>query len=270
VVGGVGFVFLAWLLVSIGHRKLLRVEVNQYGMFAVVGAFGRGKTYLATWLAYYLLHPDQSRQTRKWQPRRVFSNMPALKGQTECVSTWADVVRICRQYGYHQWTNPDGGFLLVLDEAHTWWDSAEVSRPVEIAEIVSQLRKLKVTVILTTQDWSFLPERLRKLCSGVWLAERSVKPGWHTYTSYDTPRGRVIPLAAKKMGRIRVKRQACVMEAYDTTEFVRGSALSALGEAHAVRQTERPDPKDRGARRAPAGRGRPIPKIVPRPVPEAV
>jgi hypothetical protein len=132
--------------------------------------------------------------------------------------TWEDLLHAANVYGY-----PNGpGFFCLLDEIHLWWESNEKKVPEDLAQMMSQLRKLKITLFITAQDWSFVPTRLRRLCFGVWVGKR-----WggnrHQYDLYDTPRSSTIPQAAKRIGRIRLRRKKHVMEAYDTKEFVTGA-----------------------------------------------
>lgn len=193
-VGAVGLAMFG--LGQVLHRGQGRRDFASPGMFAVVGRMGAGKTLLLAQAAL-----DAGRAGRP-----VYANFQVRGGTL--LADWQDVLAV-----------PEGS-LVLLDEVQLWWPSTAWQAPPEVLAWASQLRKRRLTLLWSSQDWSFVAKRLRLLTFGVWKASRRGGEG-HRYDlwaaeSFGKQNG-------EKLATLRMKRAAEVMASYDTLEIVAAS-----------------------------------------------
>jgi len=199
VVGGGGLIVIMLTMTSLLNRRQQKSDAINPGLYGVTGRMGGGKTYFmaaAAWAA------------RK-EGRPVFANFEVTGGTL--VTSWREVLCV-----------PDKS-LVLLDEVHLWWPSANWNAPIEIMAWCSQLRKRGLTVLWTSQHWTFVSSRLKFLTFGVWECIR-FKRG-HQCTLFDGATYRPGRQAGKKdvrekMRRMYLVRKVDVMDSYDTEELV--------------------------------------------------
>jgi hypothetical protein len=196
----IGLGAFAALSIALGfvlHHKSAKSDFCRPGLHGVVGRMGGGKTLLMTLAALHCM--------KKGRP--VFANYK-VTGATQ-LKSWADVVAV-----------PIGS-LVLLDEVHLWWPSTAYKVPPDLAAWCSQLRKLQITCIWSSQDWAFVAKRLRLLTFTCWFATRAPMGGhvYKCYDAYDMGSGR---RKAPPLSTMVIKRPKEVMAAYDTLELVQG------------------------------------------------
>ena len=195
IVAGVGFglLVLVGVPVMLLSRRSTKAQALHAGLYGVVGRMGAGKTYFMTYRGLQALEVG----------RLVFANY-GFEG-AERVRTWDEVI-----------SAPDGS-LILLDEVHLWWPSAEWNVHPELAAWCSQLRKKGITCFWSSQHDSFVSTRLRRLTFGYWEGRR-FRSG-HRYELFDA-HGFHTSTKRVKLATHYVKRSQAVMDAYDTLELV--------------------------------------------------
>ena len=172
-----GVVVLAMVAVAaVLHRKQTKGDLNAPGLYGVVGRMGGGKSYflaLAAWIA-------------KAAGRPVYANYD-IAGATRYRS-WGELLSMahCKVEGCRlgaRVCEKNRGPMIVMDEVHLWFPSEAWKCPVEITGFLSQLRKLKVTMLWASQHEAHVGKRLIRLSFGFWKCEH-YRQG-HRYTLYE-------------------------------------------------------------------------------------
>ena len=208
---------LAGICVAIPlHRRQTRREVTAPGLWAVVGRMGAGKTFFMAWCAVRALSEGRVVFSNfRLRGSVPFSEWSESGGRVVLVRSWSEVLAA-----------PDGA-LVLLDEMHLWWPSDAKRVPVSLAAWLSQLRKRRLTVVWSSQDWAFVGRRVRRLTFGVW--EGQPLGGRSVYSQYP-PQGydQSFRSRPKRSARMVLRHSRAVREIYDTREIVLG--LSGFGD----------------------------------------
>lgn len=206
--GGVVMVALA----SVLHRRQTKGDLNAPGLFGVVGRMGGGKSY------FLALAADRAKSSG----RVVWANY-AVEG-CQRYSSWSEILGIphCSVKGCvlgARLCKDNRGPMLLMDEVHLWFPSEAWKAPVEITALLSQLRKLKVTMLWASQHEAHVGKRLIRLSFAFWKCEHFRRG--HRYTLFDS----VGYGTAKqeRLARMNVVRKQDVMASYDTYEIVQSS-----------------------------------------------
>jgi len=180
----------------LGQRRVMARDWISPGMYGVVGRMGGGKTYLMAHAAHLA----------RAAGRPVYANF-GLEG-AEPLRSWDDVLAVPR------------GSMVLVDEVHLWWPSRAYQAPPQLEAWCSQVRKLDVTFLWSSQDWSFVSKRLRHLTFGAWKARR-IKGTSHTYAMYEG--SSVERVRAEPVSKLVLRRLPEVEASYDTLEVVEAS-----------------------------------------------
>lgn len=212
---GVGFVVLLVVGSVWAHSAAVKHSIRgEYGLFAITGLMGEGKSYLMAYLA------DAARRGG----RPVFANFE-LEGANLLIQ-WRDVYRA-----------PDGA-LVLLDEFHEWWSSRDWDAPAEAMAWFGQLRKRGISCYYATQDLDDVARFVRRRTLGEWSAAR-FRSG-HKYTLFQ---GRWVGSRAvkrKSASTVVLKRRRRVEASYDTRGLVRSAREWGDGAKAAVVQGSLP------------------------------
>lgn len=233
----IGVLLAVIVVASFGIRRSVKGDVDQPGMFGIVGRMGSGKTYLQALMAYRALHTEVSLKCSRCLElgedapagcggeafgktplcsspvrgnRAVYANFWVDGAQP--IAGWADVVGL--PFG----AKKDGttGALVLIDEAQLWWPSTAWNAPPYVKAWCSQVRKRRQTVVWSSQHQTHVAKRLMQLTFGVWRAR--IVSGMHVYTLFEPSEfGKE---SAKHQARVKYKRQAAVMASYDTEEII--------------------------------------------------
>lgn len=183
-------ILVVFALLNFRHDKTKAVP---FGVWAVLGRPGAGKTYFATRMAI-----DAQKMGRG-----VVANY-AIEGAKRADS-WDELMERAEQ-----------GDLVIIDEAQTWWPSSAPFAPPHIRAWLAQVRKRDLTILWTAQAWERTSRGLRHLTRGVWTS--SAVAGAHRYKLYDGAeyghRG-VTPLRT-----LTLKRSKKYEQSYDTKELL--------------------------------------------------
>jgi hypothetical protein len=181
VVIALGLSAVMFALAGALHRMEYKKSVSLYGLYGVVGKFGRGKSYFLAWLAYDAMQHGRQVYTIKADPPMINNDLRPMIGKkgkgTEQspaaieVEDWHGIISV-----------PDGSMVL-LDEVQLWWRASDRGAPVEVQQWITQLRKHDVTVVWASQFSSNVSVWLRKLSAGIFECSKFRKG--HRYLLYE-------------------------------------------------------------------------------------
>jgi hypothetical protein len=181
---------------------------------------GAGKTYLMTWAALiaikrglavyanYQLCPAKRRHKKDADGVEIRCDqcVPLLQN-------WADVLAVKGGTQYRP-------ALILLDEMHVWWAVYDTRAGRTLENWISSLRKQGLMLLGTTQDYTFLATRVRRLAYSVWHGAPGGISG-HKYKSYDPhsydPYKKTL---GPTLGRFSLHRRRRIMHSYDTREVI--------------------------------------------------
>lgn len=230
---GIAAFCLAWGVVIViayfGLRKAVHRQVDEPGMYGIIGRMGSGKTYLMALMAYRAMRTevwlkcdaclalgmdDAPRvcedRVRGFRP--VYCNFWCEGARP--ISGWNDLCTPDLPFGsrYDQTAGP----LIMVDEMQLWWPSRAFRAPIEVHQLCSHLRKGRRTLLWCSQHESHVAKRLLQLSAGMWRAIQ--RHGIHYFTLYETDDfGRK---DAKWQAKLRYKRDSEVQDSYDTEEVI--------------------------------------------------
>ena len=193
-----GLMLLALLVVGLLARRADKRKGAPWGVWAVLGRPGAGKTYFMTREAVYASR----------RGRRIVANYDLDLPNFVRIDSWAELLGKCEQ-----------GDLVLIDEAHLWWPSSAFRAPPEVRAWLAQVRKRDVSLFWSGQSWDRVSKGLRHLTRGVWVG-RGVAGG-HRYRLYDG--GEYGRRGAKPLRNLTLKREKAVERAYDTRELLEGA-----------------------------------------------
>lgn len=180
-------------LMARANRRQIGAEVNQPGLYGVVGRFGSGKSVLLAWFVVTF-----------GAGRQVLANCDVRDAVR--YSSWLELMWYC-----------DDGALVLMDEVSLWWPPGNQTVPKLLEVWVRQLRKRRVTMLWATQGWSHAGRLLRDLTFACWVA-RNVA-GHHVYSLHERSQ-----MDRQNHGlhttKVHVKRSRAVREAFNTHELV--------------------------------------------------
>lgn len=203
------------VMVAIGamfHRKQTKGDLQAPGLYGVVGRMGGGKSYFLALACFDAVASG----------RPVYANF-AVDGGLR-YRNWQEVLEIphCADEGCKlgaRTCKDNRGPMLVMDEVHLWFPSHAWRCPDEVTGLLSQLRKLKVTMLWASQHEAHVGKKLIRLSFAFWKCEH-YKRG-HRYTLYDAVGFGTAK--QEKLARMNVLRKSAVMASYDTHEIVQTS-----------------------------------------------
>jgi hypothetical protein len=208
---GLGLVMV--LIASQLHRGRTAADLLAPGLYGVVGRMGGGKSYFLALAAFSALG----------KKRLVYANY-RVEGAI-MYQSWGELLGLphCEAEGclLGNGTCPDRnrGPMILMDEVHLWFPSEAWKCPVEVTGFLSQLRKLRVTMLWASQHEAHVGKRLIRLSFGMWKCVH-YRQG-HQYTLFDAVGYNTAK--AEKLARMNVVRKADVMRLYDTNEVVNAS-----------------------------------------------
>lgn len=225
------FVAVVWLGSRVITRRSTYSELTEdYGLYAVVGDMGAGKTYLLAWMGLRAMKAG----------RLVFANFP-LRG-ADMVSTWTEVLAV-----------PDGSMVL-LSEMHLCWPIGKTTKiPVGVQTWATQLRKRTITCLWDSQYWTQVGLMWRKLTFRVWHGQKAFRA--HEYELFQAFDYGKRGLKAQRLARIFVKRTSEVEQSYDT-KFINEGFGAWWERGYQVGAVARSSPVVSLDRRSAYGRGR--------------
>lgn len=208
-----------FILGSFLHKSQTKQEFTQPGLWGIVGFFGSGKSYLMTWAARQAqkqtlcmvrgwsvaVQEEMVSEADRKNKRPIYANY-RVRG-TIPVNSWQEILQA-------PW-----GSVILIDEAHLWWPSYVWDVDPSLEKWASQVRKHGYTVLYTTQDYTFLSKRLRRLTAGVWEGSPFLKG--HKYCLYKASGfDQFRQKRPKPDAKMNIRRRKSVMSMYNTLEIV--------------------------------------------------
>ena len=209
------------ILVAIAlHKRQTKHDFTTSGLHIINGRMGAGKTYLMTWAALIAIKRGLVVYANYWLcPKGKHHEKDEHGDRIRCtncvplVQSWADVMEVKGGTQYRP-------VLILLDEMHVWWAVYDTRAGRTLENWISSLRKNGLMLLGTTQDYTFLAQRVRRLAYSCWLGAPGGISG-HKYKSYDPhsfdPFHKNL---GPTLGRFSLHRRRRIMRSYDTREVI--------------------------------------------------
>lgn len=224
--------FGSLILVAIAlHKRQTKHDFTTSGLHIINGRMGAGKTYLMTWAALIALKRGLKVYANYWLcPKGKHHDKDEQGERIRCdncvplVTCWTDVLAVQGNTQYRP-------VLILLDEMHVWWAVYDTKAGRTLENWISSLRKNGLMLLGTTQDYTFLAQRVRRLAYSCWLGAPGGLSG-HKYKSYDPHsfdpyRKNLGPT----LGRFSLHRHKKIMRSYDTREVILPADIDPAVEA---------------------------------------